>query len=82
MDHALDDEKQFFDVVMAIDVLEHVEDYFTFLRKISKKGKYKIFHIPLDMSVSAVLRISPLIDGRKKVGHIHYFSKDTALRST
>ena len=68
-----------FDVVLAIDVLEHVEDYFGFLRALKSKGIYKIFHIPLDLSVQTILRSSPIIKGRQLVGHIHYFTKETAL---
>ena len=64
---------------MAIDVFEHVEDYFGFLRKLRTKGRYKIFHIPLELSAQQVLRGSPLLDARRSVGHIHHFSKDTAL---
>ena len=66
---------------MAIDVFEHVEDYFSFLRKLKTKAKYKIFHIPLDLSVSTVLRSSPIIKSRQVVGHIHYFTKETALET-
>lgn len=74
------DEKEFTsDVAMAIDVFEHVEDYFGFLRKLKNKGTYKIFHIPLDLSVQTVLRSSPILKGRSSVGHIHYFTKETAL---
>src|SRR5690349_6602852 len=36
-----------FDLLLALDVLEHVEDYFGFLRQLKAKGRYKIFHIPL-----------------------------------
>lgn len=70
-----------FDIVMAIDVFEHVEDYFGFLRKLKEKAKYKIFHIPLDLSVQTILRSSPIIKSRKSVGHIHYFTKETALET-
>jgi cyclopropane fatty-acyl-phospholipid synthase-like methyltransferase len=70
-----------YDIVMAIDVIEHVEDYFSFLRELKKKGTYKILHIPLDLSVQTVLRMSPILQGRKQVGHIHYFTKETALAS-
>jgi len=70
-----------FDIVMAIDVIEHIEDYFGFLRKLKDKGTYKIFHIPLDMNVSMVLRITPILRHRKDVGHIHYFSAETALET-
>jgi SAM-dependent methyltransferase len=68
-----------FDLVMAIDVMEHVEDYFRFIRELRVKGTYKVFHIPLDMNVSMVLRMSPIMRLRKDVGHIHYFSTETAL---
>ncbi|WP_299410360.1 class I SAM-dependent methyltransferase [Acaryochloris sp. IP29b_bin.148] len=72
---------EYFDVVMAIDVFEHIEDYFSFLRKIKNKGEYKIFHIPLDLSVQTVLRSSPISRKRTTAGHIHYFTKETALES-
>jgi len=75
----LDDEQARFDVVMAIDVFEHVEDYFGFLRKLRGKGQYKIFHIPLELSAQQVLRGTPLLEARRSVGHIHHFSKETAL---
>jgi hypothetical protein len=74
-----EDDCSFYDIVMAIDVFEHIEDYFGFLRKFNKRGKYKIFHIPLDISVQTVLRMSPFLKGRKKYGHIQYFTKETAL---
>jgi hypothetical protein len=77
----LKDNDAYFDVVMAIDVFEHVENYFCFLRELKEKAEYKIFHIPLDLSVQTVLRSSPIIKARKSVGHIHYFTKETALET-
>ena len=68
-----------FDVAMAIDVCEHVEDCFAFLRRLRAKGTYKVLHIPLDLSVQNILRGTPLIDARRSVGHIHYFTRETAL---
>ena len=70
-----------FDIVLAIDVIEHVEDYFGFLRKLKEKGNNIIFHIPLDLSVQTIFRGSPLLKNRLKAGHIHYFTKETALAS-
>jgi cyclopropane fatty-acyl-phospholipid synthase-like methyltransferase len=75
----LDERDAFFDIVMAIDVFEHVEDYIGFIRRLRTKGTYKIFHIPLDLSVQSVLRSSPLGFVRKRSGHLHYFTKETAL---
>ncbi|WP_437316651.1 class I SAM-dependent methyltransferase [Sorangium sp. So ce385] len=69
------------DVLMIIDVIEHVEDYYTFLRKLKSKAEYKILHVPLDLSVQAVLRMKPILDVRRNFGHIHYFVKQTALAS-
>lgn len=67
-----------FDVLLVMDVVEHVEDCFGFLRSIRERAEYKIIHIPLDMSVSLLVR-NRLMVVRKSVGHIHYFSKPTAL---
>src|SRR2546423_11919505 len=53
------DEEVHFDLVMAIDVFEHVEDYFTFLRKLRTKATHKIFHIPLELSAQMVFRGRP-----------------------
>lgn len=74
-----DDEVDPFDLLLCIDVFEHIEDCFDFLRKISKISKHHIFHIPLDMNVQMVARSEPILGVRQSVGHLHYFSRDTAL---
>ena len=68
-----------FDLMLMLDVFEHVEDYLGFLRRCRDLAQMFIFHIPLDMSVQAVLRMSPLLEVRTKTGHLHYFSRETAL---
>jgi len=75
----IENDSSFFDVVLAIDVVEHVEDYIGFLRKLRNRGMYKVFHFPLDMSLQKLLRVKPLLRGRYDVGHLHYFTKETAL---
>jgi SAM-dependent methyltransferase len=75
----VEEDGAYYDIVMAIDVIEHVDDYIAFLRKLKTRGMYKIFHIPLDLSVQTVLRVSPIFYSRLKAGHIHYFTKETAL---
>lgn len=75
----LDERNPSFDIVTAIDVFEHIEDYFGFLRKLRTTGNYKVFHIPLDLSVQSVLRVSPILKVRNAIGHIQYFTKETAL---
>jgi SAM-dependent methyltransferase len=67
------------DLLLCIDVFEHVEDYLGFLRKLRAKAEFKLFHIPLDLSVQWVLRSRPIMKQREKVGHLHYFTKETAL---
>jgi SAM-dependent methyltransferase len=64
------------DVMLIIDVIEHLRDYFSFLDDLSKKSKYTVFHIPLDMFVWSLFREQMLIESKERVGHIHNFSED------
>jgi len=68
-----------FDLLLCLDVFEHVEDYFGFLRGLRGKATHKIFHIPLDLSVQWVWRCRPIMREREQGGHLHYFTKETAL---
>lgn len=68
-----------FDLVMLVDVFEHVEDYIGFLRRVAPLGRRLLCHVPLDMSAQMVLRGEPILRVREEVGHLHYFSKETAL---
>jgi cyclopropane fatty-acyl-phospholipid synthase-like methyltransferase len=70
-----------FDLMLALDVFEHVEDYFGFLTAIRPKSELKIFHIPLDLSVQTVLRKRGLLKRRELHRHLHYFTKETALET-
>lgn len=75
----LEEDGPTYDLIMAIDVFEHVEDYLGFLKRLKPKGQYKMFHIPLDLSVQSVMRGAPILKLRRQVGHLHYFTKETAL---
>ena len=68
-----------FDIALAIDVFEHVEDYLGFLRALRPMARIHVFHIPLDMTVQAVRREEPLLRARRELGHLHSFSEGTAL---
>jgi hypothetical protein len=70
-----------FDVVLAIDVFEHIEDYLDFLKRLRARGTFKVFHVPLDLSVQSLLRVAPILRDRKSVGHLHYFFKETAIET-
>jgi len=76
---ALKEENLHHDIVLIADVIEHVEDYIGFIRGLRTIGRYKIFHIPLDISVQSVFRAWPIMKLRAGVGHLHYFFKDSAL---
>lgn len=69
------------DLLLVIDVVEHVDDYYGFLNKIKLKSQFTIFHIPLDLSCRNILKPHTLQVQRDNVGHIHYFSKEIFLMS-
>jgi SAM-dependent methyltransferase len=71
----------FFDLLLILDVFEHVDDYMGIIRDIRSKGRLKLFHIPLDLSVQAVARRNGLLRRRDNFAHLHYFTKETALRT-
>jgi SAM-dependent methyltransferase len=68
------------DLLLLVDVFEHVDDYLGFLRALAPRAHWFAFHIPLDMNVQGLLRDKPLAL-RDSVGHLHYFSKGSALRT-
>jgi len=45
-----------FDLLLIMDVIEHVPDYLGFLERCRQKARLKLYHIPLDIHVSSVLR--------------------------
>jgi len=73
-------EDKIYDLVVCLDVFEHVEDYYSFLRGLSKVGHNFIFNIPLDMNVMKVIT-NGIKYARDEVGHLHYFNQYTALQT-
>jgi SAM-dependent methyltransferase len=67
-----------FDLILLMDVIEHIEDCFGFLRSLRKQTDYLVAHIPLDLSFLSLVIDVPMIN-RRNAGHIHYFTKSTAL---
>jgi SAM-dependent methyltransferase len=62
-----------YELAMCLDVFEHVEDYYGFLRSIRPRSRHIVFNIPLDMSV--IKLVTPGIRrARNEVGHLHYFN--------
>lgn len=68
-----------FDLMLLMDVIEHVEDPIGFLRGLRARADRTILHIPLDLSVQSVLRRDRLMHARRSVGHLHYFTPETAV---
>jgi hypothetical protein len=73
------EQNDYFDVLLLIDVVEHIEDYMGFLKQIKHKGLYKIFNFPLEIFVLKAFLGHKFVESRKKYGHIHYFNKDICL---
>ena len=72
--------EEIYDLIICLDVFEHVENYYNFLIKLRSKGKKFIFNIPLDMNVMKVLT-NGIKFAREEVGHLHYFNEYTAVKT-
>jgi len=66
------------DLLLCIDVFEHVQDYMGFISDIKSTATYKVFHIPLDISALSVIS-KRMINTRKSMGHLHYFTAESAI---
>lgn len=68
------------ELLLIIDVIEHLENYFAFLRALKPMSTYTILHIPLEISAQAALRGTPFLRVREQYGHIHHFNREIALQ--
>lgn len=75
----LAESSEHFDVLLLLDVIEHVANPHAFLSQLAPYGTHIVLHIPLDLSAASVLREQPLLQQRRSVGHIHYFTRKLAL---
>lgn len=75
------DDTRTYDMLLVLDVVEHLEDYYSFLRSLKSRGTYKVFFFPLDLSVQSVIRPHGLLHTREAYAHLHYFTRETALRA-
>jgi SAM-dependent methyltransferase len=71
--------RRYYDVVLLLDVIEHLANPEEFLTALHGAAKYYILHVPLDLSALAVILDDRLLNVRQKVGHLHFFTKDLAL---
>ena len=70
-----------FDLILVLDVMEHLEDYYSFLRALRPQASSLILHLPLELSVQTILRRQALTYTQAAYGHLHYFTKETALQA-
>ena len=69
------------DLILMMDVLEHIEDRFGFLRGIQGLAEYKMFHVSLTISLQTVLRKNGLLKVRETYGMVNYFTKELLLQT-
>jgi len=68
-----------YDLIILLDVIEHVADPLTFLSNLKKYSRLILLHIPLDLSAVSAFFDQKLLHVRKSVGHIHYYTYQLAL---
>src|SRR4051812_12438948 len=68
-----------FDLMLALEVVDHVEDYLGFLRMLKTRSEWKIFSFSLDFSAQSAIRKGALLQRRVVHSHRHHFSKETAV---
>ena len=69
------------DLLLMMNVLEHIEDRFGYLRDIKERAEYKLFHVLLNLSVQTVMRKNGLIHVRERYGIVNYFTKELLLQT-
>lgn len=69
------------DAVLAVDIVEHVEDDRLFLKRISQLGDFVVIKVPIEENfVNYAIKflsggfIDPLLDTEVRYGHIHHYS--------
>jgi 2-polyprenyl-3-methyl-5-hydroxy-6-metoxy-1,4-benzoquinol methylase len=68
-----------FDLLLVLEVVDHVEDYLGFLRMLRPKADLKLFSFSLDISAQSALREGAFLQRRETHSHLHHFNKETAL---
>lgn len=64
-----------FDLALAIDVIEHLEQPGVWLEALAARADYLVLHVPLDKSLRSWLNPALLERERQAVGHIQFFTR-------
>jgi len=73
--------KKLYDLILAIDIVEHVEDDLALIKKISRMGKMVLLKIPMEDSIldNKIMRNLGIRDhwkeSEEKYGHIHHYNE-------
>jgi 2-polyprenyl-3-methyl-5-hydroxy-6-metoxy-1,4-benzoquinol methylase len=67
------------DMLLVLEVIDHVEHYLGFARMLKSRAKLKLFSFSLDISAQSALRAGAFLQRRDVHNHLHHFNKETAL---
>ena len=68
------------DLLLVIDVIEHVADDLAFLQSLRSRGTWFLFRIPLDLSALDLVRPHRLIRARRTLRHRHFYTRELAVQ--
>ncbi len=68
-----------FDLLLVLEVVDHIEHYLAFLRHLKDRAEWKLFSFSLDISAQSALRRSGFAKARGMFSHLHHFNKEIAL---
>jgi SAM-dependent methyltransferase len=69
------------EMLLCLDVIEHVPDCPAFLRALLPLAPYKLFHIPVELSLYKCLVPGRLRLATARYGHVRFFTRTSALRA-
>jgi hypothetical protein len=76
-----DEAEASYDVMLIMDVVEHLEHFLGFLREVRSKATYKIFQVSLTITAQGVLRKGGLPRMREVFGFRNLFTKEIFLQA-
>ena len=68
-----------FDLLLVLEVLDHIDEYLGFLRMLRTRAEWKIISFSLDITVQSALRTGLFSKWRDGLRHLHHFNKEIAL---
>ncbi len=68
-------EQNFYSLIMALDVVEHLQDLDSFLEFASKHSGYLYLHVPLEINFYSILS-GDHVKTFRKFGHINFFTEE------